>query len=112
MSEQLTPTTIDIILNFVEIAQKAGFDLNSTGVLGISPSTEAANKLSFAASSIVQERLHSYPLNTSVTITLIGPGPIWGYLALTISLSLKPIVRTIHFGLPNNKLVTVYQAKV
>lgn len=89
------------ILNFGDVCTKAGFMPGADGKVNLSATDEVAVALGAAALSIVLKDKTSWnpgdPIPDSVTLT--GPGPVWGYLA--IAHSLHGCVPALYYSAPN-----------
>jgi len=76
------------ILNFSDICIEAGFIPGADGKVNLPATDEVAEALGAAALKLVLEGKTSWspgdPIPDSVTLT--GPGPIWGHLAVAHSL--------------------------
>ena len=82
-----TAKTREITLDFVDVATAAGFPPAVGGKVNL-PSApgeiqQVANALADAAARLIGAWCPGDPLNT---VTLTGPGPVWGYLAIAHAL--------------------------
>jgi hypothetical protein len=97
---------IDMLLHFADIAHQAGFKRLENGILQIPSTDEAAKQLALAAYTLVSARVPPNDDKPHITLTLIGPGPIWGYIAITTKLTC--LVDCIQFGLPHDHKLTLW----
>lgn len=107
---------LDILLSFYEIANRAGFRLSSDNVIQIPPTNKAADALATAALTMVlgqTSKLNKTIPNSEdrirICLTLLGPGPIWGWLAVVARL--QELADEITVGLPSGT-VSVYRRTV
>ena len=84
-------------LSFEEIAMMAGYHTDGqSGRLILEPSDETAEQLTLAALKLVGRWQPGMP---ALILTLTGPGPIWGYLA--IAEGLRSRILGLKYAAPN-----------
>lgn len=93
-----------IMLLFSEICTKAGFMPGADGKVNLPSTDETAEALGKAAVEIVLGGKTAWqPGDPAVEpVTLTGPGPVWGYLA--VAHSLHGIVPSLTYEAPNGKI--------
>ena len=94
---------MSIILNFTDIAAKAGFAPGPDGKLNLPATQDTAIALGAAAVALLPVW---NPGDDPVDVMLSGPGPVWGYL--TIAHSLHGRVRTLIYAAPNAPAIVVF----
>jgi hypothetical protein len=92
-----------MILNFIDIAARAGFVPGADGKLSLPAGQETADALAAASVSLLPEW---QPGDAPLAVTLTGPGPVWGYLAIAHALHGR--VAKLVYAAPNAPEVRVY----
>ncbi len=92
-----------LMLTFNDIAVQAGFAPGPDGKLNL-PATQATADALAAASVALLPAWQ--PGDPPMTLTLTGPGPVWGYL--TIAHALHGRVAKLVYAAPNAPAITVF----
>lgn len=94
---------INKLLNFSDITQVAGFSPAPDGKLNLPATQDTADSLAYAASTIVG---HWEPGDDVLSVTLTGPGPVWGYLAIAHALHGR--VAKLIYAAPNAPEIIIF----
>lgn len=92
-----------MILNFSAIAAQAGFAPGADGKLNLPATQAAADALAAASVALLPDWRPGEP---SISVTLTGPGPVWGYLAIAHALHGR--VAQLIYAAPNAPEITVF----
>lgn len=93
-----------MILEFIKIAKEAGFTPLDDGKLNLPANDECALALGAAAKRLALGGKTEWVPGDEIpgSVTLTGPGPVWGYLA--IAHSLHGLVPELVYEAPNGKI--------
>lgn len=92
-----------MLLTFNDIAAEAGFVPGADGKLNLPATQATADALAVAALTLVGPW---QPGDEPATVTMTGPGPVWGYL--TIAHALHGRVARLVYAAPNAPEITVF----
>lgn len=92
-----------MIMTFNEIAVRAGFTPAPDGKLNLPATQATADALAAASVSLLPEW---HPGDAPGSVTLTGPGPVWGYLAIAHALHGR--VAKLIYAAPNAPEIAVF----
>lgn len=92
-----------MLMEFSQIAEKAGFVPGPDGKLNLPATQATADALAKASVDLLPTW---EPGQAPVSVTLTGPGPVWGYL--TIAHALHGRVPQLTYAAPNTPSVVVF----
>lgn len=90
-------------LTFNAIAERAGFLPGPDGKLNLPAEQATADALAAASVSLLGEW---QPGDDPVDVTLTGPGPVWGYLAIAHALHGRAV--RLAYSAPNAPSIVVF----
>lgn len=90
-------------LYFQDICINAGFNPGADGKMNLPATQETADKLASAAVSLLPVWV---PGAVPIHITLTGPGPVWGYLAIAHALHGRVV--ELSYAAPNADKIKIF----